>query len=121
MKRLAAWQVADEPSVFIRLPRLCEQAVRTAVTGRCADQPGIHETRTGLDRAGPHGGGADPPSADEYERLKRRGRWALAVGGLPVAEFDAVRRVEPLAEVAGYDHNPKCPDQRFPSLMGSRT
>ena len=60
-------------------------------------------------------------SADEHECLKRRGRWALAVGGLPVAEFDAVRHVEPPAEVAGYDHDPKCPDQRFPSLMGSRT
>lgn len=60
-------------------------------------------------------------SADEHECLKRSGRRALAVGGLPDAEFDAVRRVEPPAEVAGYDHNPKYPDQRFPSLMGSRT
>ena len=60
-------------------------------------------------------------SADEHECLKRRGRRALAVGGLPVAELDAVRRAEPPAEIAGYDHEPECPDQRLPSLMGSRT
>ena len=37
-------------------------------------------------------------SADEYERLKRHGRQALAVEDLSDAEFDAIRRAEPPAE-----------------------
>ena len=43
-------------------------------------------------------------SADEYERLKRHGRQALAVEELSDAELDAIRRAEPPAEAARYDH-----------------
>lgn len=43
-------------------------------------------------------------SADEYERLKRQGRQALAVEELTDAELDAIRRAEPSAEAARYDH-----------------
>ena len=43
-------------------------------------------------------------SADEYERLKRHGWQALAVGELSDAELDAIRRAEPPAEAARYDH-----------------
>ena len=43
-------------------------------------------------------------SADEYERLKRQGRQALAVEELSDAEFDTIRRAEPPAEAARYDH-----------------
>ena len=43
-------------------------------------------------------------SADEYERLKRQGRQALAVEELSDAELDAIRRAEPPAEATRYDH-----------------
>ena len=43
-------------------------------------------------------------SADEYERLKRQGRQALAVEELSDAELDAIRRAEPPTEAARYDH-----------------
>ena len=43
-------------------------------------------------------------SADEYERLKRQGRQALAVEELSDAELDAIRRAKPPAEAARYDH-----------------
>ena len=43
-------------------------------------------------------------SADEYERLKRHGRQALAAEELSDAELDAIRRAEPPAEAARYDH-----------------
>ena len=43
-------------------------------------------------------------SADEYERMKRHGRQALAVEELSDAELDAIRRAEPPAEAARYDH-----------------
>ena len=55
-------------------------------------------------------------SADEHERLKRRDRRDLAVEALPNADLDAVRRTEPPAEVAGYDHKPECPDLRLPRV-----
>ena len=45
-------------------------------------------------------------SADEYERLKRHGRRALAVEEWSDAELDAIRRAEPPAETARYDHEP---------------
>ena len=43
-------------------------------------------------------------SADEYERLRHHGRRALAVEELPDAKLDAIRRAEPPAEAARYDH-----------------
>ena len=43
-------------------------------------------------------------SADEYERLKRQGRQALAVEDLSDAELDAICRAEPPAEAPRYDH-----------------
>ena len=42
-------------------------------------------------------------SADEYARLKRRDRRAVAVEELSDAEIDAVRRAEPPPEAAEYD------------------
>ena len=42
-------------------------------------------------------------SADEYERLKRRDRQALAVEDLSGAEIEAIREAEPPAEAARYD------------------
>ncbi len=42
-------------------------------------------------------------SVDEYERLKRRDRRALAVEELSDAEIEAIRDAEPLAEAARYD------------------
>ena len=42
-------------------------------------------------------------SADEYERLKRRDRQALAVEDLSSAEIEAIREAEPPAEAARYD------------------
>ena len=43
-------------------------------------------------------------SADEYEHLMHHGRRALAVEVLSDAELDAIRRAEPPAEAARYDH-----------------
>ena len=43
-------------------------------------------------------------SADEYERMKRHGRQALAVGELSDAELDAIHRAESPVEAARYDH-----------------
>ena len=45
-------------------------------------------------------------SADEYERLKPHDRQALAIEELSDAELDAIRRAEPPAEAARYDHEP---------------
>ena len=42
-------------------------------------------------------------SVDEYERLKRRDRQALAVEELSEAEIEAVGDAEPPAEAAEYD------------------
>ena len=42
-------------------------------------------------------------SVDEYERLKRRDRQALAVEELSDAEIAAIRDAEPPAETAEYD------------------
>lgn len=42
-------------------------------------------------------------SVDEYERLKRRDRQALAVEELSEAEIEAIRDAEPPAEAAEYD------------------
>ncbi len=42
-------------------------------------------------------------SVDEYERLKRRDRQALAVEDLSDAEIEAIRRAEPPGEAARYD------------------
>ena len=41
---------------------------------------------------------------DEHERLKRRDRQALVVEELSDAEIEAIRRAEPAAEAAHYDH-----------------
>ena len=43
-------------------------------------------------------------SVDEYERLKRRNRQALAVEELSDTEIDAISSAEPPAEAAQYDH-----------------
>ena len=43
-------------------------------------------------------------SVDEYERLKRRDRQAIAVEDLTDAEIEAISRAEPPAEAAQYDH-----------------
>ena len=43
-------------------------------------------------------------SADEHERLKYHDRQALAVEELSDAELDAIRRAEPPAGAARYDH-----------------
>ena len=42
-------------------------------------------------------------SVDEYERLKRRDRHALAVEELSDAEIEAIRDAEPPAEAAKHD------------------
>ena len=42
-------------------------------------------------------------SVDEYERLKRRDRQALAVEELSSAEVEAIRQAEPPAEAAMYE------------------
>lgn len=43
-------------------------------------------------------------SAEEYARLKRRDREVITVEDLSEAEIEAIRRAEPLAEAAEYDH-----------------
>ena len=43
-------------------------------------------------------------AVDEYERLKRRDRQALAVESLSDAEIEAIRHAEPPAEAARHDH-----------------
>ena len=43
-------------------------------------------------------------SVGEYERLKRRDRQAIAVEDLSNAEIEAIRRAEPPAEAAQFDH-----------------
>lgn len=43
-------------------------------------------------------------SAEEYARLKRRDRRAIAVENLSEAEIEAILRAEPPAEAALYDH-----------------
>ena len=43
-------------------------------------------------------------SADEYERLRRRDRQALAVEDLSGAEIEAIRQAEPPAKAAMYEH-----------------
>ena len=68
--------------------------------GRCQDEA-LREplaiTRNGRDRL-------VILSVDEYERLKRRDRQVLAVEELSDAEIEAIRRAEPPAEAARYDH-----------------
>ena len=67
--------------------------------GRCQDEA-LREplaiTRNGRDRL-------VILSFDEYERLKRRDRQALAVEDLSDAELDAISRAEPPAEATQYD------------------
>ncbi len=43
-------------------------------------------------------------SFEEYERLKRRDRRALAVEELSDAEIEAIRSAEPPSEAERYDH-----------------
>lgn len=43
-------------------------------------------------------------SADEYARLKRRDREATAVEDLSGADIEAIRRADPPAEAARYEH-----------------
>ena len=43
-------------------------------------------------------------SVEEYARLKRRDREALFVEELSEAEVEAIRRAEPSADAAQYDH-----------------
>ena len=43
-------------------------------------------------------------SIEEYERLKRRDRRALAVEELSDAEIEAIGRAEPPSEAERYDH-----------------
>lgn len=43
-------------------------------------------------------------SAEEYARLKRRDRQAIAVENLSDADIDAILRAEPPAEAAQYEH-----------------
>ena len=68
--------------------------------GRCQDEAlkaPLAITRNGRDRL-------VILSVDEYERLKRRDRQALAVEELSNAEIEAISRAEPPAEAAQYDH-----------------
>ena len=67
--------------------------------GRCQDEAlkaPLAITRNGRDRL-------VILSVDEYERLKRRDRQALAVEDLSDAEIEAISRAEPPAEAARYD------------------
>ena len=43
-------------------------------------------------------------SVEEYARLKRRDREALLVEELSEAEIEAIRRAEPSADAAQFDH-----------------
>ena len=68
--------------------------------GRCQDEAlkePLAITRNGRDRL-------VILSVDEYERLKRRDRQALAVEELSDAEIEAIRRAEPPAEAEQHDH-----------------
>lgn len=68
--------------------------------GRCQDdalREPLAITRNGRDRL-------VILSVDEYERLKRRDRQALAVEDLSDEEIEAIARTEPPAEAAQYDH-----------------
>ena len=68
--------------------------------GRCQDdalREPLAITRNGRDRL-------VILSVDEYERLKRRDRQALAVEDLSDEEIEAIARAEPPAEAAEYDH-----------------
>ena len=68
--------------------------------GRCQDEAlkaPLAITRNGRDRL-------VILSVDEYERLKRRDRQALAVEDLTDAELEAIGRAEPPADAARYDH-----------------
>ena len=68
--------------------------------GRCQDdalKEPLAITRNGRDRL-------VILSVDEYERLKRRDRQALAVEDLSDEEIEAIARAEPPAEAARYDH-----------------
>ena len=67
--------------------------------GRCQDEAlkaPLTVTRNGRDRL-------VILSVDEYARLKRRDRQALAVEDLSGAEIEAISRAEPPAEAARYD------------------
>ena len=68
--------------------------------GRCQDdalKAPLAITRNGRDRL-------VILSVDEYERLKRRDRQALAVEDLSDAEIEAISRAEAPAEAAQYEH-----------------
>lgn len=43
-------------------------------------------------------------SAEEYRRLKRRDRQVMILGDFTEADLEAIRKAEPPAEAAGFDH-----------------
>ena len=53
-------------------------------------------------------------SVEEYARLKRRDREALFVEELSEAEIEAIRRAEPSADAARYDHELTAADDHTP-------
>ena len=53
-------------------------------------------------------------SVEEYARLKRRDREALFVEELSETEIDAIRRAEPSADAAQYDHELTAADDPTP-------
>ena len=53
-------------------------------------------------------------SVEEYARLKRRDREALFVEELSEAEVEAIRRAEPSADAAQYDHELTAADDHTP-------
>ena len=53
-------------------------------------------------------------SVEEYARLKRRDREALFVEELSESEIEAIRRAEPSADAAQYDHELTAADDPTP-------
>ena len=53
-------------------------------------------------------------SVEEYARLKRRDREALFVEELSETEIEAIRRAEPSADAAQYDHELTAADDPTP-------
>ena len=53
-------------------------------------------------------------SAEEYARLKRRDREALFVEELLEVEIEGIRRAEPSADAAQYDHEMTAADDLAP-------
>ena len=53
-------------------------------------------------------------SVEEYARLKRRDREALFVEELSETEIEAIRRAEPSADAAQYDHELTAADDPAP-------